>query len=101
VKTFSVEKKQAAVEYGKSLVHETDEKIKDLEAQAAKSSGEAKAAQDRSIKELKEKRADAATKLDEMKEASGTAWDATKQGFADAYKDLSQTFNRTVDYFKK
>jgi hypothetical protein len=101
VKTFSVEKKQAAVEYGKSLVHETDEKIKDLEAQAAKSSGEAKAAQDRSIKELKEKRADAATKLDEMKEASGSAWDATKQGFADAYKDLSQTFNRTVDYFKK
>ncbi len=101
VKTFTVEKKQAAVEYGKTLVRETDDKIKDLEAQAAKSSGEAKAAQERSIKELKAKRAQAAAKLDEMGEASGTAWDATKQGFADAYKDLSQAFGRAVDHFKK
>lgn len=101
VKTFTVEKKQAAVEYGKDLVRETDEKIKELEAQAAKSTGEAKAAQERSIEELKAKRAQAATKLDEMGEASGSAWDATKQGFAEAYKDLSQTFNRAVDSFKK
>jgi uncharacterized protein YoaH (UPF0181 family) len=101
MKTFTVEKKQAAVEYGKTLVRETDEKIKELEAQAATSSGEAKAAQERSIKELKEKRTQTATKLDDMSKTSGNAWDATKQGFADAYKDLSQTFNRTVDSFKK
>lgn len=101
VKTFTVEKKQAAVEYGKNLVRETDEKIKELEAQAAKSSGEAKAAQERSIKELKAKRAQTEAKLDDMGKASGNAWDATKQGFADAYKDLSQSFNRAVDQFKK
>lgn len=100
VKTFTVEKKQAAVEYGKNLVRETDEKIKELEAQAAKSSGEAKAAQERSIKELKQKRAQTAAKLDDMGKASGNAWDATKQGFADAYKDLSQSFNRAVDQLK-
>ncbi len=101
VKTFTVEKKQAAVEYGKNLVRETDEKIEELEARAAKSSGEAKAAQERSIKELKEKRAQTAAKLDDMGKASGNAWDATKQGFADAYKDLSQSFNRAVDQLKK
>jgi hypothetical protein len=101
VKSYSVEKKQAAVDYGKNLVRETDAKIEELEAQAAKSSGEAKAAKERTIEELKEKRAQAAAKLDEMGKASGTAWDATKQGFADAYKDLSQTYSRAVDYFKK
>lgn len=101
VKTFTVEKKQAAVEYGKNLVRETDEKIQELEVQAAKSSGEAKAAQERSLEELKAKRAETANKLDDMSKASGSAWDATKQGFADAYKDLSQSFNRAVDYFKK
>lgn len=101
VKTFTVEKKQAAVEYGKNLVRETDEKIKELEAQAAKSSGEAKAAQERSIKELKAKRAETASKLDDMSKSSGSAWDATKQGFADAYKDLSQSFNRAVDQLRK
>jgi hypothetical protein len=101
VKSFTVEKKQAAVEFGKNLVHETDEKIKDLEGKAAKSSGETKATQERSIKELKAKRAEAATKLDEMGKASGSVWDATKQGFADAYKDLSESFNRAVDHFKE
>ena len=101
VKAYTVEKKQAAVDYGKNLVRETDAKIKELEAQAAKSTGEAKAAQERNIEELKEKRAEAAAKLDEMGQASGSAWDATKRGFADAYKDLSQTYNKAVDYFKK
>jgi hypothetical protein len=101
VKTFTVEKKDAAVDYGKTLVRDTDEKIKALEAEAAKSTGEAKAAQERSITELKVKREQAATKLDEMGKASGNAWDATKQGFAEAYKDLSQSFGRAVDSIKK
>ena len=101
VKSFTVEKKDAALEYGKGLVRETDAQIKELEEKAAKSTGETKAAYERNIKELKEKRAKAAAKLDDMGEATGNAWDATKEGFAEAYKDLRQSATKAIDYFKK
>lgn len=101
VKSYTVEKKDAAVEYGKSLVRQADSQIKELEEKAAKSSGETKAAYERNIKELKEKRAQAQVKLDDMGKASGNAWDATKQGFAEAYKDLHQSYNKAIEYFKK
>ncbi len=101
VREYSIEKKNEAVAHGKKLVRETDAKIKDLERQAAKSKGEAKAAYEKSIAELKEKRAQAAAKLDEMGKASSAAWDATKQGFADAYKDLNDAYHRAVAQFKK
>lgn len=101
VKSFTIEKKDAALEYGKGLVRETDAQIKELEEKAAKSTGETKAAYERNIKELKEKRAKAAAKLDDMGEATGNAWDATKEGFADAYKDLRQSATKALDYFKK
>jgi predicted phage tail protein len=101
VKTYSVEKKNEAVAYGKKLVRDTDAKIKDLERQAARSKGEAKAALEQNIAELKEKRAQAAAKLDEMGKASAGAWEATKQGFADAYQDLQDAYRRAVAQFKK
>ena len=101
VKSFTIEKKDAALDYGRGLVRETDAQIKELEEKAAKSTGETKAAYERNIKELKEKRAKAAGKLDEMGEATGNAWDATKEGFAEAYKDLRQSATKAIDYFKK
>lgn len=101
VKSFTVETKDAALDSGKQLVRETDTKIKELEGKADKSSGDAKAAYERSIKDLKEKREAAAVKLDEMGKASGSAWDATKQGFSDAYKDLQQSYDKATNSDKK
>jgi len=101
VKTYTVEKKKEAVAYGKTLVSEIDAKIKAMEREAANSKGEAKVAYEKNIKELKEKRAQAAAKLEEMRKASGAAWEATKQGFADAYKDLHSAYDRAVAQFKK
>ena len=101
VKSFTVENKDAAVDYGKLLVRDADVKLKELQDKADKSSGETKAAYERDIKDLKAKRDATSAKLDEMGKASGDAWDATKQGFADAYKDLGQSYNKAVDSFKK
>ena len=101
VKSFTVETKDAALDTGKQLVRETDTKIKELQDKADKSSGDAKAAYERSIKDLKEKREAAAVKLDEMGKASGSAWEATKQGFSDAYKDLQQSYDKATDSDKK
>ena len=100
VKSYSVEKKNEAVAFGKKLVRETDAKIKGLEAKASRAKGDTKAQYDREIKDLKTKRAQASKKLDEMGKASGSAWDATRDGFADAYKDLHEAFDRAAAQFK-
>ncbi len=100
VKAYTVEKKSDAVAYGKKLVRETDNKIKGLETKASKASGETKAKYQEEIKELKSKRAAASKKLDEMGKATGDAWDSAKDGFADAYKDLHQSFEKAAAKFK-
>jgi len=100
VKAYTVDKQKDAVAYGRKLVRETDAKISALEREAATASGEIKAQRDRDIKELKAKRAQAAKKLDEMGKATASAWDSAKDGFADAYKDLHQAYDKAVKKLK-
>jgi len=100
VKSYTVEKKDEAVAYGKKLVRETDREIASLERKAAKASGEAKAQFQSDVKELKVKRTEAAKKLDEMGKASGAAWEEAKNGFADAYKDLQDSYHKAVKKLK-
>jgi hypothetical protein len=52
------------------------------------------------VKELKAKRAQASKKLDEMGKASEAAWDEAKNGFADAYKDLQDSYDKAVKKLK-
>ena len=100
VKAYTVDKKKDAVAYGQKLVRETDREIKALERKASKASGEIKAQYDSEIKDLKAKRAQTAKKLDEMGKASGAAWDSAKNGFADAYKDLHEAYDKAAAQFK-
>ena len=100
VKAYTVDKKNDAVAYAKKLIKETDANIAKLEDKAGKAKGEAKAEYQKDVKELKAARARAAAKLGEMEKASGGAWDATKDGFADAYKDLHNAYNKAVAKFK-
>jgi hypothetical protein len=100
VKSYTVEKKNDAVKYGRKLVRDADREISSLEKKAAKSSGEAKAQFQSDVQELKAKRAEASKKLDEMGKASAEAWDEAKNGFADAYKDLHDTYRKTVKMLK-
>ena len=100
VKTYTVEKKNEAVTYGKKLVRETDREIKELDRKASKASGEAKAQFKSDMQELKAKRKEASKKLDEMGRATGAAWDEAKDGFADAYKDLHDSYQKAVKKLK-
>src|SRR5712691_10612656 len=75
VRSYTVEKKNDAVAYGKKLVRQTDREISALEKRAAKASDEAKAQFQSDAKELRAKRADAAKKLDQMGKSSAAAWD--------------------------
>ena len=55
----------------------------------------------RELKELKAKRAETSKKLNDLGRATAQSWDATKQGFADAYKDLQQAYDKAVASLKK
>jgi hypothetical protein len=101
MKSYSVEKKNEAVAYGKKMMSDMDVKIKELEAQMSRDASAAKADAQRGMKEMKEKRAETAKKLDELGKASAQSWDATKQGFSDAYKDLQKSYDKAVASFKK
>ena len=96
IKSYSVEKKNEAVAYGRKLVRETDRELKELDRKASRSSDEAKAQFKSDMKELRAKRAQASKKLDEMGKASGDAWDQAKNGFAEAYKDLQDSYHKAV-----
>ena len=100
VKSYTVDRKKDAVAFGKKLVRDTDREIKELDRKAAKASGEAKAQFESDRKELKAKRAEASRKLDEMGKASSAAWDEAKNGFADAYKDLHDSYDKAVKKLK-
>jgi hypothetical protein len=99
-KEYSHAKKNEAVAYGKKLMREADAKIRQLEGKASKASGDAKVTYEKAIKDLKAKRAEAGKKLDEMGKASASSWEAVKQGFADAYKDLHQSYEKAIAQFK-
>jgi hypothetical protein len=100
IKSYSVEKKNEAVAYGRKLVRQTDREIKDLDRKASKASDEAKVQFKSDMQELKVKRKQASRKLDEMGKATGEAWDEAKNGFADAYKDLQDSYDKAVKKLK-
>jgi hypothetical protein len=99
-KDYTHEKKDAAVTHGQQLMRETDAKITQLAGKASKASGDAQGAYEQEIKTLKAQRAAAGKKLDEMGKASAASWDAVKQGFAAAYKDLYHSYEKAVATLK-
>ena len=100
IKSYSVDKKNEAVAYGKKLLSAADRDIKKLESSASKASGDTKAQMQEELKGLKADRAAVAKKLDEMGKASGEAWDGTKNAFADAYKDLHDGVQKAAKKLK-
>ena len=101
LKSYSVEKKNEAVAYGKKMMKAADRDIKKLERAASKASDDTKAQFQQDLKDLKATRAAAASELDKMGKASGEAWDGTKDAFANAYKDLRDGVANASQKLKK
>lgn len=101
IKDYTVDKKDEAVAHAKKLGSGIDAKIKELEAQASKQTGEAKTKSEQMIKDLKAKRAKVSAKLNDLSKATKASWDETKKGFADAYRDLAMSYDKAVAEFKK
>jgi cytochrome c556 len=101
VKTWTVEKKNDAVTAGKKMLAATDKKLDELSAQAKKSGTEASEAHKKNMQELKAKRAAAAAELDKLGAASATAWNGTRDAFANAYRDLTDSHDKASGAAKK
>jgi hypothetical protein len=95
-KAYTHQQKNAAVAEGKKVIAEADKKIDELSKQASNSGAEAKAAHDKNMKELLAKKKQAQVQLDKLEKSSSGAWDATKEGFAGAARELRQAYDKAV-----
>jgi uncharacterized protein YicC (UPF0701 family) len=100
-KTYAHTEQEIAVQEGKKLIAATERQIADLKAKAKTSGKEVKAAYEADIKMLEAKMKEAQAHLDKMSKASASAWDSTKEGFSNAYRDLHQAYDKSVAAAKK
>lgn len=100
-KAYSHNEKEIAVQEGKKLIAATDRHIAELKKQAKSADKKTRAAYEAEIKTLEAKKKDAKMHLDKMAKASANSWDATKEGFANAYRDLHEGYDKAVAAAKK
>lgn len=101
IRGYSVEKKDEAVAYAKKVGADVDARIKELKAEAARQTGEARARSHALIKDLEAKRAEAGKKATEMSRATKASWDKTKNAFAEAYREVAAAYDRAAAEIRK
>jgi hypothetical protein len=72
-----------------------------MSQQAKNSTAEAKAEHEKNMRGLQAKKKEAQEQLDKMAKATSDAWDATKEGFSNAYKDLHVAYEKATASAKK
>ncbi len=75
-------------------------KIAELKEQASKKAGSAKSATKNEIADLEKKQKQASIRLDKFKKSSGKAWENMKTGFNDAFKKLSEAYDKAKENYK-
>lgn len=100
-KTFTHQQKNEAVASGKKLIAEADKQIDALKASTKNATAETKAANEKNMKELQEKKKAAQAELAKLEKSGADVWDATKTGFSKAAKDLSDTYDKAAAAVKK
>lgn len=72
-----------------------------LEAQASEADADAKLKLNRRIEELKGKIDDGRSKLAELSEASGDAWESVRKGVDNVMTSLGEAFDGVKDAFRR
>ena len=96
ISSYAHDRKTEAVAEGPRLSAETDKKIAEMKTQTQHSSAEAKAAHAANMKELAQKKKEAQAQLAKLQKASSKTWDATKEGFANAYQAMRTSFDKAT-----
>ena len=95
-KAYAHQEKEAAVTEGRKLIAATDRHLDAMKQQAKDAKKETVAAHKANMAELETKKRAAQAHLDKMAQSTADAWDATKDGFANAYKDLHQAYEKST-----
>jgi hypothetical protein len=101
ISSYAHERKAEAVAEGKRLIAEADKKIAEMKQQTQHSSADAKAAHAANMKELQQKKKQAQQELTKLQRASSKTWEATKEGFADAYQAMRASFDKATSSTKE
>jgi hypothetical protein len=101
IRDYTIEKKDEAVAQAKKITADLDAKIKELKAEVARQTGEAKIRAQGRIKDLEAKRVKASRKANDLGRATKASWYRAKEGFADAYRDLATAYDKAAAEFKK
>ena len=96
ISSYAHERKAEAVAEAKRLIAEADKKIDELKAQAQQSGAETKAAHEANMKELQQKKKEAQAQLAKLQQASSKTWEATKEGFANAYQAMRASYEKAT-----
>ncbi|MBE0548822.1 MAG: hypothetical protein IH627_14495 [Rubrivivax sp.] len=100
-KAYTHQQKNDAVKAARKLIADTDKKIDELKRQTRNATAEAKAANEKNMAELQEKKKAAQAELAKLEKASGEIWDATKTGFSNAARELGQAYDKAVESARK
>jgi hypothetical protein len=105
LKGYTADQRDAAIQRSKRALDILDTRIDELETKIADDWDQmSKAAREKtreSLKTLRKKRNDVAEKYGSLKASSTSAWEEMKQGFSDAYEDLSDAWAKSVNEFDK
>ena len=105
LKEYSADQRDAAIQRSKRALDILDRRIDELETKIADNwdqmSSAAREKTRESLKTLRKKRNDVAEKYGSLKASSTSAWEEMKQGFSQAYQDLSDAWAKSVNEFDK
>jgi hypothetical protein len=103
LKAYSADQRDKAIQRSKSALDILDTRIDELETKIADNwdqmSAAAREKTRENLKTLRKKRNDVAEKYGSLKASSTSAWEEMKQGFSQAFEDLSDAWARSVNEF--
>lgn len=94
------EKRDAYVKKLKAKMDEWNAEIDKLEAKASQASADSQIKYQQQIEQLKEQRAEAERRMDELSRASGGAWEDLKAGVDGAWQALGEAIQSASSRFK-
>lgn len=100
-KAYAHHEKAVAVKEGRKLIAATDSQLEAMKQQAKNAKQETVAAHKANMAELEAKKKATQAELDKMGQSTAVAWEATKEGFANAYKELHQAYDKARAAAKK
>jgi predicted RNase H-like nuclease (RuvC/YqgF family) len=97
---YTEQKKEGYQKQIEAKLKEYDRKIEELEARAKKLKKQAREEINKEIRMIKKERQDLARKAEEMKTASGKAWEDIKAGVDKAAADLEKAIGKASKHFE-